>query len=105
MPGGEMVLTAGCALSAAAAGMFKPGFAGQPASHSDHLWNLLSMALVGLTGVLAGGCPVRQVVLAGEGNGDAMIAAAGILGGGCLAHTMKLVSSASGTTPAGRLAG
>ena len=62
------------------------------------------MALVGLTGVLAGGCPVRQVVLAGEGNGDAMIAAAGILAGCCLAHTFHLVSAPSGTTLEGRLA-
>ena len=99
-----LALVGGYVLVSALTGKFKVGFADQPVSHSDHLWNLLAMALVGLTGVLAGGCPVRQVVLAGEGNGDAMITAVGILSGGCLAHTFLAVSSSSGPTPAGRTA-
>ncbi len=97
-----LALVAGYLLVTALTGKLKVGFADQPVSHTDHLWNLLAMALVGLTGVLAGGCPVRQVVLAGEGNGDAMITAAGILAGGCLAHSFLAVSSPSGPTPAGR---
>lgn len=99
-----VALVLGYLLVAALTGKLKVGFADQPASHSDHLWNALAMVLVGLTGVLAGGCPVRQVVLAGEGNGDAMITAAGILAGGCLAHTFLAVSTLSGPTPAGRTA-
>jgi YedE family putative selenium metabolism protein len=104
MLGGAVALIAGYALWAGLNGNFKLAFEGQPVSHDDHLWNVLAMALVGLTGVLAGGCPVRQVVLGGEGNGDAMIAAAGILAGCCLAHTFHLVSASTGTTSAGRLA-
>jgi YedE family putative selenium metabolism protein len=99
-----LALIAGYAVCAALDGTFKASFAGQPASHSDHVWNLASMGLVGLTGVLAGGCPVRQIVLAGEGNGDAMIAAAGIAFGCCLAHSLGLVSTTAGATIAGRWA-
>lgn len=99
-----LALIAGFAALSALTGRLKVGFDDQPASHSDHLWNVLGLALVGLTGVLAGGCPVRQVVLAGEGNGDAMITAAGILAGGALGHSFGTVSSGSGATPAGRLA-
>jgi YedE family putative selenium metabolism protein len=99
-----IALIGGYSVLYALTGKLKVGFADQPISHSDHLWNVLAMALVGLTGVLAGGCPVRQVVLAGEGNGDAMITAMGILAGGCLAHSFRLVSSSDGSTPAGRAA-
>ena len=94
----------GYAVFAAVRGRFNPSFASQPISHEEHLWNILSMALVGLTGVLAGGCPVRQLVLSGEGNGDAMVTSAGILVGGALAHSLKLVSSPTGTSEHGRIA-
>ena len=99
-----LTLIAGFAVFSALTGKLKVGFDDQPVSHSDHLWNVLGLALVGLTGVLAGGCPVRQVVLAGEGNGDAMITAAGILTGGSLGHSFGTVSSPAGATPAGRMA-
>jgi hypothetical protein len=44
------------------------------------------------------------MVMAGEGNGDALVTAAGIAVGGAVAHTMGLVSTAAGATPAGRWA-
>ena len=97
-------LIAGYAIFALIAGRFSPSFANQPVSHSDHLWNVLAMVLVGLTGVMAGGCPVRQVVLSGEGNGDAFVTAAGILIGGALAHSLQLASTGPGTTERGRAA-
>lgn len=99
-----LALIAGFAALSALTGRLKVGFDDQPVSHSDHLWNVLGLALVGLTGVLAGGCPVRQVVLAGEGNGDAMTTAAGILAGCCLGHSLGTVSSPAGATAAGRMA-
>jgi len=52
------------------------------------------LALVGLAGALAGGCPVRQIVMTGEGNGDAFVAVLGITVGGALAHNLGLVSAA-----------
>ena len=40
-------------------------------AHSDHLWNILGMYTVGFAATLAGGCPLRQLVLAGQGSSDA----------------------------------
>ncbi len=96
------VLVAAYAAASAATGRFKAAFEGQPVAHAEHLWNFLAPALVGLAGALAGGCPVRQMVMAGEGNGDALVAVAGIASGGALAHSLGVVSSPQGTTPAGR---
>jgi YedE family putative selenium metabolism protein len=98
---GAVALIAGYALFAAAVGRFRIGLDGQPAAHTEVLWNFLAPALLGLCGVLAGGCPVRQMVMAGEGNGDAFVTVAGILIGGALAHDLGIASSGSGTTTAG----
>ena len=49
-------------------GNFNLGFEGQPVAHTDGLWNALGMALVGWGSVLLGGCPLRQLVLSGEGR-------------------------------------
>lgn len=81
-----------------------PSFSGQPVAHSDHLFNILGMFLVGLCGCLAGGCPVRQAVMAGEGNGDALCTLAGIVLGVALAHSLGLASTPAGATEAGRIA-
>jgi YedE family putative selenium metabolism protein len=96
------LLVLGYGAVSAATGAFKPGFTGQFASHSDHLWSFLSMVLVGLAGAFAGGCPVRQMVMAGEGNGDAFVTSMGILAGGVLSHGLGIASSPAGTTTAGR---
>lgn len=81
-----------------------PGLEGQPAAHTDHLWSALSLALVGLCGCLVGGCPVRQLVMTGEGNGDAALTVAGILLGGALSHGFGLASTGAGTTEAAHTA-
>lgn len=110
MLGGAAALIAGYAAVSLITGTFKAGSAGQPAAHGDWLWNALALALVGLGGVLAGGCPVRQVVMTGEGNGDAFIAVLGITAGGAIAHNLGLASAAmsnqgpGGPTAAGRTA-
>jgi YedE family putative selenium metabolism protein len=83
----------GCALVFAITGKAQPGFADQPVAHGDWLWNTLALALVGFTGALAGGCPVRQLVMAGEGNGDAFVGCMGLLVGGALAHGLGLVAA------------
>jgi hypothetical protein len=62
------------------------------------------MALVGLAGAFAGGCPVRQMVMAGEGNGDAFVTVMGITVGAAVAHNLGTVSSPAGATDAGRWA-
>lgn len=101
---GAGALIAGYAVVTAATGRFHLGVASQPAAHDDALWNVLSLALVGMTGAFAGGCPVRQLVMAGEGNGDAFVTVLGIALGGAIAHGLGLASTATGATEGGRIA-
>ncbi|HPR18387.1 MAG TPA: YedE family putative selenium transporter [Candidatus Cloacimonadota bacterium] len=77
-------------------GQFHPGFANQPAAHTMHLWNFLGMVLAGLAFTLAGGCPGRQLVMAGEGDSDAAIFFLGLIVGAGLAHNFGLTSSGKG---------
>ena len=69
-------------------------FLSQPIAHSNHLWNLLGMVIVGWGSVLLGGCPLRQLVLAGSGNGDSAVTVLGMMAGAALAHNLKLASGA-----------
>ncbi|MBU2054719.1 MAG: YedE-related selenium metabolism membrane protein [Proteobacteria bacterium] len=82
-------------------GQFKPGFDGQPVAHTMHLWNFLGMALSGLAFCLAGGCPGRQLFLAGEGDGDAAVFVMGMIVGAAIAHNLGLASSPTGVGPYG----
>lgn len=82
-------------------GKINIGFTGQPVAHTNQLWNFLGMTLSGLTATLLGGCPLRQTVLAGEGDTDAGVAILGMLAGAALAHNFQLASSAQGTGPYG----
>lgn len=83
---------------------FKLGFAEQPVAHTDGLWNFLGMLLVGLGCVLLGGCPLRQLVLAGEGNTDSAVTVLGLLVGAAFAHNFGLASSGAGPTANGKAA-
>ena len=76
----------------------------QPVAHTEHLWNFLGMTVVGLGSVLLGGCPLRQLILAGEGNTDSAVAVLGMFVGAAFCHNFKLASSGAGTTPNGRIA-
>lgn len=80
-------------------GQFKMGFEGQPIAHSNALWNFLGMVLSGLAFVLAGGCPGRQLILAGEGDSDASVFVMGMFAGAAVSHNFMLASSPSGITP------
>ncbi len=88
----------------AAAGRLLFGFAGQPVAHTDGVWNFLGMALVGWGSVLLGGCPLRQLILTGEGNTDSGITVLGMIVGAAVCHNFGLASSADGPTPAGKIA-
>jgi uncharacterized protein len=68
------------------------GYRGQPLAHSDLLWNILGMVLAGLAFTLAGGCPGRQLVLAGEGDADAGVFILGAVAGAALSHTLNLAA-------------
>lgn len=71
-------------------GQVKFGFAPQPVAHSSHLWNFLGMALSGLAFALAGGCPGRQLFLAGEGDGDSGVFVLGMIVGAGISHNFML---------------
>lgn len=83
---------------------FKIGFEGQPVAHTDHLWNFLGMTLTGLTAVLLGGCPLRQTILAGEGDTDAIVTIFGLIVGAAFAHNFGLAGSPKGVGTNGKVA-
>lgn len=77
-------------------GQFNPGFVGQPAAHTQWLWNYLGMLLAGLSFTLAGGCPGRQLIMAGEGDSDAGVFSVGMLVGAAFAHNFLLAATPKG---------
>ena len=85
-------------------GKFSPGFEGQPVAHTAQLWNVLGMVVVGFGSVLLGGCPLRQIIMAGEGNSDSAVTVLGLMVGGAMAHNFGLASSTSGPTAGGKVA-
>ena len=80
------------------------GFTDQFFAHDDHLWNFLSMVLVGLGATLLGGCPLRQMVLSGEGDNDAGVVVLGMLAGAALAHNFLIKSGVEGARDSGPIA-
>ncbi len=80
---------------------FKPGFVGQPVAHTMQLWNFLGMVVAGLAFALAGGCPGRQLFMAGEGDGDAAVFVLGMIVGAGVSHNFGLASSPDGIGPHG----
>jgi YedE family putative selenium metabolism protein len=85
-------------------GTFKLGFSGQPIAHTDFVFNFLGMALVGYGSVLLGGCPLRQLVMAGEGKSDAGVCILGFLLAGAIAHNFGFAASPNGVPANGKIA-
>ena len=84
------------ALGNFSSGLYHWGFENQPVAHSNHLWNFLGMTLAGLAATLLGGCPLRQTVLAGEGDVDAGVTVLGFIAGAAVSHNFLLASSPKG---------
>ena len=82
-------------------GSFKLGFQSQPVAHSAHLWNFLGMVVVGWGSVLLGGCPLRQLILAGSGNGDSAVTVFGMMAGAAISHNFVLAGGADSVNEAG----
>ena len=82
-------------------GKFNPGFTGQPVAHNDGLWNFLGTALMGWGCVLLGGCPLRQLILAGSGNADSAVTVFGMIVGAAFAHNFGLAGNADAVNEAG----
>ena len=98
-------LVSNLVLTAVKAGtFFTLGLEGQPVAHTDGLWNFLGMLLTGFGCVLLGGCPLRQLVLSGEGNTDSAITVLGLAIGAAFAHNFGLASSVAGPTANGKVA-
>lgn len=83
-----------------ATGGFKLSFAGQPVAHAQHIWNFLGMYAVGFAAVLAGGCPLRQLILAGQGSSDSAVTFLGLLVGAAFCHNFGLAASAASAATA-----
>lgn len=83
---------------------FNPGMAGQPIAHTEILWNILGLYVVGFGSTLLGGCPMRQLILTGTGNSDSALTVLGMIVGAAFCHNFGLASSGKGTTPNGRIA-
>lgn len=83
---------------------FNLGFENQPIAHTEHLWNFLGMTLVGLCSVLLGGCPIRQTVLASQGDADAGVTVFGLIVGAAFAHNFGLAASPAGVPQNGKIA-
>ena len=75
---------------------FNLGFADQPVAHNDGIMNFLGMGIVGWGSVLLGVCPLRQLILTGEGNSDSAVTVTGFVFGAALAHNFDTASSAKG---------
>ena len=77
-----------------ATGRFVPAFDTPGViAHSEHLWNILGMYAVGFAAVLAGGCPLRQLILAGQGSSDSAVTVLGMFAGAAAAHNFGLAAS------------
>lgn len=72
------------------------GFEGQPVAHAAHVWNFLGMLTAGWAFALAGGCPGRQIFMAGEGDADSGLFVLGMIVAAAFAHNFGLASSPAG---------
>ena len=101
---GFVAIIAVTAVANIVTGNFNLGFTNQPVAHTDGMWNFLGMALVGWGSVLLGGCPLRQLILSGEGNSDSAVTVVGMIIGAAICHNFSLASSGKGPTPNGQIA-
>lgn len=85
-------------------GQFSFGLHGQPSSNESYLWNGLGMALVGFGSVLIKGCPLRQLVLSGQGDTDAGAAVLGMFAGAAIVQNWGIAGTAAGTPFWGKIA-
>jgi YedE family putative selenium metabolism protein len=84
-----------------ALGQFRVGFADQPVAHADALGNFMAMSVAGFAAILMGGCPLRQLVMTGEGDVDAAGAVLGMTAAAAVAHGLGTASSPKGLSPLG----
>lgn len=98
---GAVGILAGALALNALLGQLRLGFEGQPVAHVDAAGNFAAMAVAGFAAILMGGCPLRQLVMAGEGDLDAVGAVLGMATAAALAHGLGAASSPKGLGPLG----
>jgi YedE family putative selenium metabolism protein len=64
---------------------------------SQYIWTFLGFGLFGLAATLMGGCPLRTLVLSGEGDTDAGVSVLGYIAGGAIGMNFLIASSAGAT--------
>lgn len=85
-------------------GQFNLGLHGQPSSNESYGWAFMGMVLVGFGSILVRGCPMRQLVAAGQGDADAGATVMGMLVGAALVQNWGLGGNSVGTPPAAQIA-
>ena len=85
-------------------GQFSFGLHGQPSSNESYGWAFLGMLMVGFGSVLIRGCPLRQLVAAGQGDNDAGVTVMGMLVGAAIVVNWNLGGNSSGTPPSAQIA-
>lgn len=85
-------------------GQFNAGLYDQPSSNPSFGWAFLGMFMVGFGSVLIRGCPLRQLVAAGQGDNDAGAAVMGMMVGAALVQNWGISGNAEGTPLEGRIA-
>lgn len=85
-------------------GQFSFGLNGQPSSNDSYGWAFLGMLLVGFGSILIRGCPLRQLVAAGQGDTDAGVTVMGMLVGAALVQNWGLAGTPAGTPLAAQVA-
>ncbi len=85
-------------------GQFSLGLHGQPSSNNSYGWAFLGMLMVGFGSVLIRGCPLRQLVAAGQGDNDAGVTVMGMLVGAAMAVNWDLGGTSVGTPPSAQIA-
>ena len=78
-------------------GQFSFGLYGQPSSNDSYGFAFLGMLLVGFGSILIRGCPLRQLVAAGQGDTDAGVTVMGMLVGAALVQNWGLAGTPAGT--------
>ena len=78
-------------------GQFSFGLHGQPSSNESYGWAFLGMLMVGFGSVLIRGCPLRQLVAAGQGDNDAGATVMGMLVGAALVQNWDMAGTPAGT--------
>lgn len=70
-------------------------------AHDQSVWNVMGMFVVGFAAILLGGCPLRQLILSGQGSWDAAITVLGMLSGSAIAHNFAFAAAPSNVNAMG----